>query len=645
MAQIKLTDEEIQKLIECIKEGVEVPEDLLPKLSPSFFERLRAAGKFDYKELDKYKIPVLEYAGKRSESVILAQAVITGGAAPLQVVRSFENSTENDWRNMIVQGDNLQFLKTCYMNQDPLIKNKVRGKIKLIYIDPPFATRKEFASSEGEQSYSDKIDKAEFLEGLRERLIYMRELLSEDGSIFVHLDHRSNHYVKIIIDEVFGKEKFINELIWIYARMASKGQKKFNNTHQTLFWYKRSSDYTFNVDDVRTEYAEGSKARAGYVKKGVGSGFFKEETMCELNPAGKFPDDWFSIPFERNNVYPTQKPEPLLEKIILAASNKGDLIFDCFAGSGTTALVAEKLGRRWIMCDFGKHAIYTMQKHILNIADSNKLNRNGEKKKKYGEKPTPFDVISAGAYDFSKIMNLRENKDVYVSFVLGLFGIIRENTDFSKKYKLPNIHAEKDGDPVEVYPIWEDEYLKDIRIDEEYLQGIIDATGGKFNGNYYIITPETCTIVGDITMKNSQKEDINFHMLKFPYKVLEDVSRQFQIEEQPSSIADINKLISSTGFYFNEEVSIKVKKVLDGIKIENFSTMILSSNKELFKGLDGLSMILFDNNYNGQVFNMDQAIYAKDITEDGVVKDSGLSDQTAIIAIDKHGNESKVIRV
>ena len=130
MSQVRLTDEEIQKLIECIQSGAELPEDLLPKLSPGFFEKLRASGKFDYKELDRYKIPVLEYAGKRSEGVILAQAAITGGAAPLQVIRSFGERNDKDWQNMIVQGDNLQFLKTCYMNQDPLVKNKIKGKVK-----------------------------------------------------------------------------------------------------------------------------------------------------------------------------------------------------------------------------------------------------------------------------------------------------------------------------------------------------------------------------------------------------------------------------------------------------------------------------------------------------------------------------------
>src|SRR3990170_3401728 len=128
MGKTNLSPEEYQKLAECVNSQTDVPEDLLVKLSPAFFEKLRQAGKFDYKELDKYRIPTIEYAGKRPESVILAQAAITGGAAPLQIVRSFANGKNGDWKNLIVQGDNLQFLKTCYINQDPLIKDKVKGK-------------------------------------------------------------------------------------------------------------------------------------------------------------------------------------------------------------------------------------------------------------------------------------------------------------------------------------------------------------------------------------------------------------------------------------------------------------------------------------------------------------------------------------
>jgi DNA modification methylase len=650
MAKVLLTDEEIQKLIECIQDGTEVPEDLVIKLSPSFFDKLRIAGKFDYKELERFKIPTIEYAGKRSESVILAQAALTGGAAPLQVVRSFGESSENEWRNMIVQGDNLQFLKTCYMNQDPIIKDKVKGKVKLVYIDPPFATKSDFQSSEGVESYSDKIDNSEFIEGLRERLIFIREIMADDGCIFVHLDWKKVHYIKIILDEIFNPNRFRNQIIWKYFGPTST-EKNFPRKHDTILFYTKSDVYYFDSSETLVDYDE--KAIKRYDKIDENGDRYKiyydkdgSERRAYLKK-GK-PTDVFNIPFVQGTSkerlgYPTQKPEELIKIIIKTCSQEGDLVMDFFGGSGTTAAVAEKLGRRWITCDFGKHAIYTMQKRILNIADSNKLDTSNNKKEKYNLSPKPFDIVSAGAYDFSKIMNLRQNKESYIAFVLGLFGLVQEKS--ANKYKLPNIYALNNGNPVEIYPVWEDEYLKEVRIDEEYLEQIVYASGGRLKGDYYIITPETCTLIGDTTIKNSQGDNVYFHMLKFPYKILEDVSRHFQIEEQPCNANDINRLISSTGFYFNEDVKIEIKRIKNGLRIESFSTNILDSNKERYEGLDGLSMILIDLNYNGKVFNMDMAVYAKDIKEDGHVKISGINDNSAIIAIDRHGNESKVIRM
>src|SRR5699024_4232553 len=114
-------------------------------------------------------------------------------------------SFEDDWKNMIVFGDNLQLLKTIYEDKDPLIKDKVKGKVKLIYIDPPFATQDEFQNKEGAKAYNDKKQGAEFLEFIRRRLVLAREILADDGSIYVHLDQKMGHYVQAIMDEVFGK--------------------------------------------------------------------------------------------------------------------------------------------------------------------------------------------------------------------------------------------------------------------------------------------------------------------------------------------------------------------------------------------------------------------------------------------------------
>ena len=654
MTKINLSEDDLQKLSECINNQTEIPEDLLVKLSPGFFEKLQREGQFDYQKLNKFKIPTIDYAGKRPESVILAQAAITGGAAPLQIVRSFGETKDSEWRNMIVQGDNLQFLKTCYLNQDPLIKDKVKGKVKLIYIDPPFGTKSDFKGENGAFSYSDKIGSAEFLESLRERLIYLRELLVDNGSIYVHLDWKVCHYIKVIIDEIFGKEKFKNEIIWYYPDNFQGNINRFAINHNTILFYIKGGKYYFERIKIKlkdtikrpTRIWDKETGKLKIQRNDAGKPIYKEYDEKYIDDMWVIPQRPVVVP---NNIefwgYPTQKPEKILERIINASCPIDGIVLDCFAGSGTTAAVAEKLGRRWIMCDFGKHAIYTMQKRIWNIAASKKLGQDVKKNEKYGRPPQPFSIISAGAYDFSRIINLRKDKDDYINFVLGLFGIARDEKDYSLKYKLSNIYTEKNNNPVEVYPVWEDDYLRDIKIDEDYLKEIIVATGGRLKGDYYIVTPESCTIITDTTLKNGNNEDVNFKLLKFPYKILEDISRHLQIEEQPSSQGDINKLISSTAFYFNEDIKIEVERLSGGFRISQFKTEILDKSKKRFEGLEGLSMLLIDRNYNGQVFNMDVAVYRREISEKGIARIENLTENSYLIAIDKHGNESKITKI
>lgn len=367
----------------------------------------------------------------------------------------------------------------------------------------------------------------------------------------------------------------------------------------------------------------------------------KPEYWIEPKDTVTLDTNWTDIPgYTFTTGYPTENSEALLERVLNIASESNDLVMDIFGGSGTTAAVAEKLGRRWITCDFGKHAIYTMQKRLLSIADSKAL---GSKKKneKYGKPPKPFSIISVGAYDFTRVMDLRKNKDAYISFVLALFGIPKEEKDFGSKYRLDSIYAEKDGDPVEIFPVWDDEYLYNVRIDEDYLKEIVVQSRGRLKGNFYIIVPENCTVISDMMLPNNAGDFVNFRLLKFPYKILEEIARNFAIEEQPDSASNINNLVSSVGFYFNNEVSVTAKKTNKGITIDSFKTLILNKDGKIFEGLDGLSLVLIDFNYDGKIFNLGKAVYAKEIGDNGEIQTEGITDKTAIIAIDKHGNESK----
>ena len=161
----------------------------------------------------------------------------------------------------------------------------------------------------------------------------------------------------------------------------------------------------------------------------------------------------------------------------------------------------------------------------------------------------------------------------------------------------------------------------------------------------YIDPPETCILIGDTTMKNSTGNDVHFKMLKFSYKILEDISRNFQIQQQPSSQENVNNLINSTGFYFNDDVEIEIERIKQGLKITRFETKILDKQEKHLKGLDGLAMLLVDVDYDCKIFDMDRTVFAKDIGDDGKIRMTSLTESVAVIAIDKHGNESKPLIV
>jgi hypothetical protein len=254
MAEINLNEEDLLTLQRRLNQGTEPPQELAKKLFPSLYST------FDFKTLKDSKIPTIEYAGKRPEAAILNEASAFGGGSPLQLERYFEGGKiskrmnqlelfaeskardDSNWRNLIVQGDNLQFLKACFLNQDPIIKDKIKGKVKLIYIDPPFATSADFAAKEGEDSYADRVDRAEFVEALRERLIYMREILASDGSIYIHLDQRMSHAAKLVLDEIFGRSSFLNEIVWKrtpFAGSSKARSKKFPVNHDLLLLYTK----------------------------------------------------------------------------------------------------------------------------------------------------------------------------------------------------------------------------------------------------------------------------------------------------------------------------------------------------------------------------------------------------------------------
>ncbi|GAI23625.1 unnamed protein product, partial [marine sediment metagenome] len=236
----KLSKEQIKKIEELLKEGKPLPEDY----KNIFFSE----GKKEYE---------LIYADKEREEDILAETM----RVPLQPVKTSCNDkkTKDGWTNKLIFGDNLQVLKE--LMYDP----EVKGKVRLVYIDPPFATQQEFRGSQDQKAYQDKIAGAKFLEFLRKRLIFLREILADDGSIYVHLDWKKGHYVKVLMDEIFkGENHFLNEIIWHY-KAGAVGDKMFGRKHEVILRYgKDISNTIFNPDSIRVPYEESTLGRLRY---------------------------------------------------------------------------------------------------------------------------------------------------------------------------------------------------------------------------------------------------------------------------------------------------------------------------------------------------------------------------------------------
>jgi adenine-specific DNA-methyltransferase len=343
-----------------------------------------------------------------------------------------------DWRNILIWGDN-KLAMTALLKGDPELGiPSLAGKINLIYIDPPFFTGADFSfkvkidDSEVEKEPSVIEEKAyrdtwkggisTYLDYMYERLVLMRELLADNGSIYVHLDWHVGHYVKVMMDEIFGYENFRNEIVWFYPDTPGRTERYFNSKHDVILWYSKSNKYLFNADDVREEILPESKERYKSPRV-LGGRSYVGGKSAEI---GKVPEDVWRIPSVKGTTvedvaFDTQKPEALLKRIILASSNPGDIVADFFCGSGTTLAVAEKLGRRWIGCDLSKYAIQVTRKRLLDIHNSKDLkdeNQDEKDKKPYGKFARPFEIYNVGSYE---IEHFKKERERYIKFVLKLY--------------------------------------------------------------------------------------------------------------------------------------------------------------------------------------------------------------------------------
>lgn len=333
--------------------------------------------------------------GLQTNEVVLPSKDVSG----LWKGKIGEIHSEDNWMNRLIYGDNLLAMQALIAGDPSTGLPSLRGKINLIYIDPPFDSKADYRTKINlpgmdleekpttmEQfAYADtwKNGTISYLNMIYPRILLLKELLSENGTIYIHIDWHVGPYVKLLLDDVFGKNNLVNEIIWCFSQGA-KSHKTFGRKHNTIYMYSKNTDkQIFNYDAIKIQMKSGKESFGGRLETDsdgrkyrlvYGTKNSKGETRYYKYylDEGKIPEDyWTDINSLQSGSdervgYATQKPEALLERIIKASSNEGDLVADFFGGSGTTAAVAEKLGRRWITTDIGKPATLVMRKRFID---------------------------------------------------------------------------------------------------------------------------------------------------------------------------------------------------------------------------------------------------------------------------------------
>lgn len=374
--------------------------------------------------------------GLQTNELVLPRKDVSGffrGQVP-NIPNAFNAALDGgSWMNRLVYGDNLLTMQALLAGDPQTGLPSLRGKVDLIYIDPPFDSKADYRTpitlpnasfsqrpTVIEQfAYADTWEEGtiSYLKMLYPRLMIMKELLSERGSIFVHIDWHVGAYVKAILDDIFGKENFRNEITWYYPNSGLKARsKKFHQVTDTIFYYVKSIDnFTFHHIFKKRKDGQSKQAKRKFNPITKKADMVRDENgkiVYQITDEVLENSLWEVASLSNNPVesvgYATQKPEALLERIIKASSNEGDLVCDFFGGSGTTAAVAERLGRRWITCDIGKPASLVMRKRFID------------------QEVNPFLYQSIGDYQKEAFHNNKKLRRVgdLSQVVLGLFGAL-----------------------------------------------------------------------------------------------------------------------------------------------------------------------------------------------------------------------------
>jgi len=450
------------------------------------------------KEVPRVSLPfqVIETV---NESRATREAEKKVGGSLFDTYQGTEGDTfEEGWKNKLIWGDNLLVMGS--------LLGKFSGKIDLIYIDPPFATGADFSFMAEIGDSDEKVLKEQsvieekayrdtwgggvtsWLLMMQDRLPLMKALLSARGCIYVHLGYDVGHYFKVYLDEFFGAEHFLNEVIW-HHDFGGRSKNFWPQKHDNIYLYRNGPSWCFNFDEVpTTEYKGKLHEYRGSDKEGK-----------------KITDVW-DIAYENkmsydNTGFQTQKPKALLERILKVSSNPGDLVADFFCGSGTTLVVAEKLGRRWIGCDLGRWAIHVTRKRLLGI-----------------ENCKPFEVLNLGKYErqYWQSATFGEAKDKpiteralyeYLAFVLKLYGA-------QPLAGMSHIHGQKGKAMVHIGAV-------DAPVTIDEIGAAVDECAKLKQKELHVLGWEWEMGLYDLMVEAAKKKGVKLLLLQIPREVME----------------------------------------------------------------------------------------------------------------------------
>ena len=474
-----------------------------------------------------------------------------------------------DWKNKLIWGDNKLVMSS-------LLKQGLAGSINLIYIDPPFYTGADFSyttqidgdteiekepSIIEQRAYRDTWSGgiASYLKYMYERILLMKDLLADEGSIYIHLDENVSHYVKIICDEVFGYNNFVNEIVWSYQRWTGN-TSSFQRMHDTIFFYaKNKNNYNFNM--LTEPYSEKSKHKGKRFSESK-DGRVISQAYTEDTSRLKAKRDVWEISYINSQAlerlgFPTQKPEELVANIIKASSNPGDIVADFFCGSGTTLAVAEKLGRKWVGSDLSKYAIQVTRKRLLDIHNSNDLVNEGTDI--YGIHSRPFEIWNIGNYELAY---WKENPMDYLSFMIKLY---KSKPLSGYKY----IQSFRDNRAVHIGPINAPVSMEEIR------NFVSECVSGRFT-KADVLGWEWNYEVNELAKKVAEREGIELNLIQIPNvnelkSALAGTRFDLKLFKIPDQVIE-KSLIPAVRFnqlaHLDIEEKIKGKEIV--LKIKNF---------------------------------------------------------------------------